>query len=336
MSFKAIINGEVFKYRDYAEQYFKIKLGQGYTNITMQQEDIFKDIKLGDSGEAVKKLQQELNEHFDAKLKEDGEFGYKTQAAVKVVEGLLGLPQDGIADADVMRMLWDAKGLWKDITPEDIEPTPATDGWIPFAKKYKTMKTRGRYRNGWPEGFVVHFNAGRDGVGTIDHGIKMGYTYLVLTRDGTLYQACPINEWGYHAGSSAWPSVGSGVSQYFGGVEISSAGKCDPINVDGVTKYKAWFHTDPKEYFDESEMRYSDGKDEKFKGWYQKYTPAQEETLVKLLHWLWKNSNGVFELENIVGHDTVAVPKGRKNDPGAALSCTLEELREKVKSWKNV
>ena len=52
------------------------------------------DLKHGDKGEAVKQLQDELNEVMS--LKEDGEFGPMTEAMVKAFQTMHGLTADGI------------------------------------------------------------------------------------------------------------------------------------------------------------------------------------------------------------------------------------------------
>jgi len=206
--------------------------------------------------------------------------------------------------------------------------------WIPFAKRYKNrMKAQGTYRKGYPEFALVHFTAGRDGTGTIDHGIKSGYNYLTITRDGTLYQCNPLNEWGSHAGQSFKEGYGTSVSRYCVGIEVIAAGKCDIVHRGSLRLFKAWFHKRESEYFSEDEMRYSDGKGEKAKGWYQKFTPAQEVTLARTLSWLWTTNPSVFQIAHCTGHEQVATPKGRKNDPSAALSMTMAELIEKAKNY---
>lgn len=224
----------------------------------------------------------------------------------------------------------------KEPTPEPVKEPIDNDSniqlWIPFAKKFhKEMRAGGTFRKGYPEFLLVHFTAGRDGTGTLDYGIDKGYNFLLITRDGQLHQASPLNKWGYHAGKSYKEGYGEGVSEYCVGVEISAAGKCEEVTVDGEKRYKAYFHTKESEYFHQDEVRYSPGTEEKAKGWYHKYTPAQEATLIKLLAWLEANNPKVFKIEDTTGHENVATPHGRKNDPSAALSMTMKELIQKAK-----
>lgn len=186
--------------------------------------------------------------------------------------------------------------------------------WVPWAIQPKRkMPTSWEYANGYPVGAIIHFTAGRDkteedALGSYDWGCDQGYTFFVIGPTGKLYQGFPLNRAGSHAGSSSWPGLGSGVSSKLVGIEIACAGKLDSSG-------KSWFGVK----YDKDEIR--DG--------YKKYTPEQEETLIKLLVWLKKNNPDVFNVEYILGHDEVA--PGRKNDPGHALSMGMNGLREQIK-----
>jgi hypothetical protein len=193
---------------------------------------------------------------------------------------------------------------------------------IPFAQQMKAeMKTRGKYRKGYPEGAIVHFTAGRWGTGDLQTGINNGYCYLLIDEKGNVYQSFPLDRWGYHAGVSSWKTLGSGVSQYIVGIEIACAGGVTPFK----DKFKTWFGT----LLGADQVRHSDKHDNIQKGYYHKYTEAQEEALVHLLLWLKQNNPDVFDFDKVLGHDEVAPT--RKNDPGASLSCSMPEFRQKLK-----
>ena len=242
-------------------------------------------------------------------------------------------------------------------------PNPVKDGddyrtWIPFAENvYETenikMKTRGEYSNGYPKGLVVHWDAGwnlerglfhrlfplpnafetldasarKYAVRTCKGGQKNGYNFLVMDVLGRVYQSRPLTKHGYHAGKSSWHTVNGTVSNDFAGVEIKNPGKLKYKNGNFVT----WF-----KYVIPSELvRNSPGKANIERGDYATFSREQEESLLKLCVWLYKNSpvvsgKKVFEIDNIVGHDEVS--PGRKSDPGASLSMTMQEFREAVKS----
>ncbi|TIC83201.1 N-acetylmuramoyl-L-alanine amidase [Crenobacter intestini] len=218
---------------------------------------------------------------------------------------------------------------------------PAGDLWIPFAKKNEggTMKTRGRYRRGYPEGAIVHFTAGRDNpINDISSGIKNGFAYLVIAPNGGLYQNHRLDEWGYHAGKSSWPPLGGGVSQYLLGIEICAAGKLHKID---DAHFRPWYNEEkylkergktpkPEDDLLPHQVRFVPNEANRVEGWYEKYTDAQEATLKEVLKWLRHNRPDVFSYDLVLGHDEVS--PGRKNDPGGALSITMPALRNWLKA----
>jgi hypothetical protein len=159
-------------------------------------------------------------------------------------------------------------------------------------------------------------------------------------RDGILYQPFPLDEWGCHSGTYH--------HEYCVGVEVVGAGLLKPVQINGVTKYAPWFAFDqqtgelkyPELCLDESECRYQEGDSIRTKGWYQKFTPEQEQTVEKLCLYLKKQRPDIFCFDKIKGHDEAVAEEGnpyRKNDPGASLSVTMSQFRDKLKiQWANV
>ncbi|MEM1293732.1 MAG: N-acetylmuramoyl-L-alanine amidase [Verrucomicrobiota bacterium] len=190
--------------------------------------------------------------------------------------------------------------------------------------RFGKMKTIGNYRKGHPEGAIVHFTAGAlNGDNATRYGVNQGsYCYYVIGPDGTVYQNFPLNRWGYHAGKSSWPSLGSGVSTKLVGIEVVNAGRVTKQS-DGT--FKPWFNLK----LNEDDVRYASARQNVKKGWYHKYTDAQETALVELLQWLKTNAPDIFSFENVLGHDEVA--PSRKDDPGGALSITMPEFRRYLK-----
>jgi len=197
------------------------------------------------------------------------------------------------------------------------------------------MKTQGVYEKGWPLGAIVHFTAGHDGAeNTINEGIKNKYAYWCIQKDGSLYCAHPANEWGYHAGESAWknpsfakPLLGT-VSDDLIGIEINAAGRLTKT----LSGYKSWYG----QIIPEANVRYCDGSHpDQCEGYYEKYTQAQEDTLIKTLLWLKAQRPDVFTFDDVLGHCEVSGKLGigyfRKNDPSAALSMTMPYLRQVLK-----
>lgn len=261
------------------------------------------------------------------------------------------------------------KGSTVEVKPVIPIPTPSIDTdapihppkvtskgekWYPKAHLPSVrMTTKGKYPKGYPLGAVVHFTAGRwankkreassyldKAIDTIKGGINNGYTFLCIAYNGKLVQAHSILEWGYHAGESAWSGLVGNVSDDLIGIEMNCAGMLTKLN----NKFYPWWAFDdktkklisPEEEIPESEVRYV--REQEYgcpTGYYHKYSPEQEKTLVEFLTWLALNDPyGVFKVERILGHHEVAGKRGigrwRKNDPGGSLSMTMDQLRATV------
>lgn len=216
---------------------------------------------------------------------------------------------------------------------------------IPFAKQhFRQMKTQGKYAGGYPKGAVVHFTAGRFEKGiesaqaAIEEGIKNNYAYLCIATDGTILQAHPISEWGYHCGESSWTKVpevlqlrGS-LSDDLIGIEICGPGKLTYDSKSGY--YKTWYGA-PISPFDIREV--SEESWNCPSGAYHPFTPAQEVALTQLLIWLKKNDPlKKFSFDHVLGHHEISgkIELGywRKCDPGGSLSMPMERFRDRLKS----
>jgi N-acetylmuramoyl-L-alanine amidase len=252
----------------------------------------------------------------------------QVEDAVDLLTSILGVPLPGVTVPAV--------------PDESPAPVPAEDTGrglrllrCPFAvtRGLPAAKTRGNYRKDYPEGAVVHFTAGshkqkvEDAIADM---VARGFCYFLIARDGTVYQNFPLDEWGYHAGESAWKGLPGTVSNEMVGIEVMASGKLD-------ANRSPWY--DHTFHFPESETRWTDGNDQQERGLYHIYTPEQEAALERLLRWLENNNPNVFKFENVRGHDEVSGPRGigrqRKNDPGAALSMTMDQFRAKLKGKGN-
>lgn len=198
----------------------------------------------------------------------------------------------------------------------------------------QAMPTRGTYALGFPLGVCVHYTAGRDGAEkTILGGIKNGYTYWCIQKDGTLFAAHDANRWGYHAGESTWQKfiakLKGNLSDDLLGIEINNAGMLKK-QADGT--FKTWYG----ETIAPENVRFVDGSSpDQAKGYYEKYTPEQEETLIKTILWLKAQNPKVFDLDCVLGHCEIAgklaLGKWRKVDPGGSLSMPMPEFRALLK-----
>jgi len=199
--------------------------------------------------------------------------------------------------------------------------------WYDFADcSHGQMKTQGKYKNLYPVGAVVHFTAGRsrtekDAEIMTRLAQERGHCYFVIGPTGKVYQSFPLTEWGYHAGPSQYGKLGGALSRQLVGIEITSAGKLAEAT-DG--RLISWFGESIEHEF----ARYLDkDRENSRKGYFHKFTDEQESSLIKLILWLKGNNPTIFNLDNVIGHNECAMPRGRKVDPGGSLSMSMAELR---------
>lgn len=200
---------------------------------------------------------------------------------------------------------------------EPEKPTWEKTDWIPFAKKSaKSMKT---VEKRWPKYFIIHWTAGepsQSGEDGIASGVKSGYTYLFLPRDGQLWQGAPTHAGGYHAGNASVSSLDCL------GIEVANAGKVEKIGELFVPWFAKGEHgaVNKSRCIPGSEVIYDDDgpeDDGSFKGYYQRYTESQVKSLTKLA--LYCAQVLEIPVDNIRGHDEIATPHGRKVDPGFSI-----------------
>jgi N-acetyl-anhydromuramyl-L-alanine amidase AmpD len=204
--------------------------------------------------------------------------------------------------------------------------------WCPFAIKLNGGGVvKGNYPQKYPVGAVVHFTAGWNkplaAVSMLRDCAKRGLGVTFgIDYNGDIYQTMPLDSWGYHAGDSKWKGLNGTVSDDLVGIEICSGGMLDLK--DG--KYYTWFGKEvPKE---QVRVVTVTTYPQESLGAYEIFSPAQEASLIKLLKWLKENNKETFNTSYILGHDEVCHPKGRKNDPGGALSMSMPGLRKMIKS----
>lgn len=221
--------------------------------------------------------------------------------------------------------------------------------WYPEANRRFEMPTQGSYREGYPEGAVVHYTAGRsqrgdaDAEATVRGGIKDGFSYFCVSSTGKVYQTAPLDRWGSHAGKSWHPRLGFWVSSRLVGIEVCCAGLLEKT----ARGYEPWWNENTtseakKTFFAEAEVRaVAKQQNVTQAGPYHRYATAQEEALYRLLLWLAGNNPAVFDLDLVLGHDEVGTRDppggpgekvlGRKQDPGGSLSAFMPAFREGLK-----
>jgi N-acetylmuramoyl-L-alanine amidase len=206
------------------------------------------------------------------------------------------------------------------VTPEIIEEIQ--NPYIaPIIVQEPTVKykTHGNYKTktGNAKGVVVHYTvSGNNPVSVMQSLAGRGLGCPVMDHFGVIHNAKDFDiqkDVAWHAGESKWQGV-SGISQYCIGLEICNWGRLDK-------------KTDP--YVKEVNERSSKGFQNIVEGKYEQYTLAQEQALINFCLWQLK-VNPEFSIDWVVGHDEIA--PGRKFDPGASLSMSMPQFREKLKA----
>lgn len=241
---------------------------------------------------------------------------------------------DPLAQKQALAILARMLGEKPSSSPPKVKPKAdgEVDMFLPICKVIgPKAKTRGNYPKGYPEGAIVHWTGGhwdQSGADAMAFQRKSGMCYFYIDEKGTIFQNFPLNRWGLHAGDSKkypshWPEFGKYVSNRAVGIELACAGTLN-------SKNQPWF----KRTVPADQVRVVGDKDNMQAGRYQKYTPAQEESLTRLLLALKANNPDVFDLNLVLGHDEVSGKRGigwsRKSDPGGSLSMTMDEYRKKL------
>lgn len=180
------------------------------------------------------------------------------------------------------------------------------------------MKGQGLYEKLFPEGAVVHTTAGSSSHGrfTVEHALKMSHSYFVIDSGGFVYQQFDLAFWGYHAGKSFHPDLGSSLSKKLVGIEIQNPGKLDDDKISWFGK----FYKDAKFYCEEENIE---------EGYYQNINALQYNSLKLLILKMRSLRPDVFKLDYVLGHDEIS--PGRKSDPGGALGMCMEDFREELR-----
>lgn len=195
-------------------------------------------------------------------------------------------------------------------------------------KDIPLMKSSGKYKNGFPEGIIIHFTAGwqnQKGIDAVKYANKMGHLYLFIDESGKVYQQFSLENFGAHAGESICPvTKRAKVAQYYVGIEVACGGRLEDADKDGQVD-DTYFKTNVP--LEKSRKGLINNKWQKSSlGTYEKFTEEQEIALKKLCTWLCENGSNP---DLIFGHDEVAPV--RKNDPGLSLSVPMDDFRKIIK-----
>lgn len=188
----------------------------------------------------------------------------------------------------------------------------------PFVTQIRNASAlaRGPFAPGFPQGVTVHYSADRDLERVLQSDAQDGYCYhILIDRDGSVIQSCYFDQKTWHAGNARWKGLSPNSSHV--AICLLSWGRLTPgpngdfLSWSGATVPAAEVASRP------------DNLTGQVAPW-DIATPAQEAALEKAC--LWLMANGI-QSSQIAGHDEVAIPKGRKDDPGGVLSRTMPDFR---------
>lgn len=159
-----------------------------------------------------------------------------------------------------------------------------------------------------PKFLIIHYSGSGDTAGTVAWLTKRGSNasaHIVIGRDGEVWQLASFDQRAWHCGESEWNGLKflNGCSI---GIEFVNQGPLTKDN-DGVF-WSKWGHripdltVQPATHKNESEARY-----------WHKYT---REQLAKGAEVARAILQAYPSIEDVLGHDDIAIPKGRKSDPG--------------------
>jgi N-acetylmuramoyl-L-alanine amidase len=124
--------------------------------------------------------------------------------------------------------------------------------------------------------------------------------HYVIGRDGKVVQMVPLNRAAWHAGKSKLAGV-EGVNAFSIGIEICNRGK--------LTKKSDKFYAWNGELYNGPTPIQAAG------AYWEPYPDAQYKALARLT----TDLIAKYPIKHITGHSDIALPKGRKTDPGAGF-----------------
>jgi N-acetylmuramoyl-L-alanine amidase len=138
----------------------------------------------------------------------------------------------------------------------------------------------------------------------------------VVDYDGSIAQLLPFDAKGWHVGSSYWKGH-TDLNAHTIGIEVVNYGATpNSSNTNGIVvrpRRAGEFGTDvgAPENWHYADHPLEPGR----KQYWERYTEAQLHTLDMLTALLVDH----YKLREVVGHEEVAIPRGRKTDPGPAF-----------------
>jgi N-acetylmuramoyl-L-alanine amidase len=168
-----------------------------------------------------------------------------------------------------------------------------------------------------PKFLVMHFTASHIADHAVDWFMNPSSkvsAHIVLDRDGSITQMVPFNVVGWHVGASYWKGH-SGLNSHSIGIEVVNYGFGGGMR-DGLVQPRRKGDFDPAKWGKPEDWVHAEHPLEPGRPLYwQRFTEEQ----LAVLDWLTPMLVDHYRLREVVGHEEVAIPQGRKTDPGPAF-----------------
>lgn len=169
-----------------------------------------------------------------------------------------------------------------------------------------------------PKFLVMHHTAWLDYDAVVNwfkNPVSKVSAHLVIDTDGKVAQVLPFNVKGWHCGPSYWRGM-TDINSHSIGIELVNYGWTPHKNAAGFIEPRRPGEFDPQEVGKPDSWLHAAHKLEpnEPKFW-QKFTAKQFEVLDEIVPLIVDE----YKIREIVGHEEIAVPAGRKVDPGPAF-----------------
>jgi len=166
-----------------------------------------------------------------------------------------------------------------------------------------------------PKYLVIHYSASGTLAGTVRHLTKKGSgvsAHLVIGRDGKVVQLASFDQRAWHCGKSEWMGE-TDLNDMSIGIELVNWGKLEHDELG----FRSWL----LEGIVDEQAAQGRSRTTGENAWWHTFTPEQLKSCFQVAEVLVR----AYQLTDILGHEDIAMPRGRKLDPGPLFP--LDELR---------
>ncbi len=192
-------------------------------------------------------------------------------------------------------------------------------------------------RKGWRvSGTVIHYTAGGRASGAVSwlcNPVARASAHFVISRSGRIVQLVDLAYQAWHAGVAEMLVEGemeSYPSRFTIGIELANCGNLQRIEdrffYELGRTLKRYRGPPPVE----GTLVYDNGLE--IGGWWEPYPNVQIDALQELLRKIAK-AGYQQAAENLIGHEEVGMPLGRKRDPGIAFPWERFHRKADRRTW---